>query len=122
MIRRPPRSTRTDTRFPYTTLFRSDQALPRACRHRVVDRVEGEERVARKIELGDQPGREGRAEEGQVDVGRPPRVRMVLPGIGARLDRLEPVPSFGVGDGPARSEEHTSELQSLMSMSYAVLC
>src|SRR3546814_5486259 len=74
MIRRPPRSTRTDTLFPYTTLFRSRQA-----------RQEG-------------------------------RPRAVLGGRG----------TFGglAGEqrGYRRSEEHTSELQSLMRISYAVFC
>src|SRR3546814_1209591 len=78
MIRRPPRSTRTDTLFPYTTLFRS---LP--------------ERPARRT---------------------------------ARLLAVRPEPLAGTRDRmrlPAdgsRSEEHTSELQSLMRMSYAVFC
>src|SRR3546814_3151638 len=72
MIRRPPRSTRTDTLFPYTTLFRS---------------------VAR------------RARRGQC---RQPRAGLV-----GGDDRSGPV---------ERSEEHTSELQSLMRISYAVFC
>src|SRR3546814_7207888 len=66
MIRRPPRSTRTDTLFPYTTLFRSD----------------------------------------------------VLPPVGG-----DSVPSICSGTkARCRSEEHTSELQSLMRISYAVFC
>src|SRR3546814_8869863 len=67
MIRRPPRSTRTDTLFPYTTLFRSDAARQAADR--------GERRNAEEQ-----------------------------------------------ADGEQRSEEHTSELQSLMRISYAVFC
>src|SRR3546814_7990363 len=73
MIRRPPRSTRTDTLFPYTTLFRSPK---RANGLAVVERVIQPQVVATK------PG-----------------------------DRRR-----------ARSEEHTSELQSLMRISYAVFC
>src|SRR3546814_10463357 len=69
MIRRPPRSTRTDTLFPYTTLFRS---LPRF-----------------------------------------PSRRMISPGLTSLQAKKEP---------GARSEEHTSELQSLMRISYAVFC
>src|SRR3546814_5714045 len=81
MIRRPPRSTRTDTLFPYTTLFRS-RALPQAQRDVAPDRhlIFGHfhhEAVAR-------PFRHRPAQE--------------------------------------RSEEHTSELQSLMRISYAVFC
>src|SRR3546814_10154866 len=82
MIRRPPRSTRTDTLFPYTTLFRS--GLPRPRRHL--------------------PGR-GRGVVG----GRPG----AHPG-GARAHRHAGL--------LRRSEEHTSELQSLMRISYAVFC
>src|SRR3546814_5897808 len=86
MIRRPPRSTRTDTLFPYTTLFRSDG------------------------------GRGPRPEAGgQLDYRRllrraqPQRRR---PALGARR----------CGEARRRSEEHTSELQSLMRISYAVFC
>src|SRR3546814_2660334 len=67
MIRRPPRSTRTDTLFPYTTLFRSQQTVA------------------------------GLANGSQVSFA-------------------------GVPVGQVRSEEHTSELQSLMRISYAVFC
>src|SRR3546814_3230718 len=67
MIRRPPRSTRTDTLFPYTTLFRSAR------------RLDGGERKMRRM-------------------------------------------NTGAGRGKGRSEEHTSELQSLMRISYAVFC
>src|SRR3546814_2286958 len=70
MIRRPPRSTRTDTLFPYTTLFRSD------------------------------------AGRGQVRRG---------------MRRVVPAKSL-LNKDLARSEEHTSELQSLMRISYAVFC
>src|SRR3546814_3053048 len=87
MIRRPPRSTRTDTLFPYTTLFRSrgSRKHSRALRHAVV---------------GD-PGCRARCGSAKVR-GRCP-------------------PHRGRG-GRARSEEHTSELQSLMRISYAVFC
>src|SRR3546814_6027896 len=80
MIRRPPRSTRTDTLFPYTTLFRSPEEVPlnlghsRILNHRLL-----------------------------VWRGRRPA------SWGSRANRL-------------RSEEHTSELQSLMRISYAVFC
>src|SRR3546814_3702342 len=74
MIRRPPRSTRTDTLFPYTTLFRS-----------------------------------------QVD-GYAPEPGPVLPDS----ERLAAAEAFIAALG--RSEEHTSELQSLMRISYAVFC
>src|SRR3546814_7174377 len=71
MIRRPPRSTRTDTLFPYTTLFRSSSCWPKGC----------------------QPGPDRRPEPGRRHYAQ-----------------------------SRRSEEHTSELQSLMRISYAVFC
>src|SRR3546814_16912419 len=79
MIRRPPRSTRTDTLFPYTTLFRS----ARRARGATEWRTSG--------------GCAGRGRHEPPSRGRSTR-------------------------GPSRSEEHTSELQSLMRISYAVFC
>src|SRR3546814_7256272 len=87
MIRRPPRSTRTDTLFPYTTLFRS-----RA--------VRGTHRGLR-----DQRPVAGRGADHDGRAGRGAR------GRGGAV--FWPAP---------RSEEHTSELQSLMRISYAVFC
>src|SRR3546814_7358235 len=93
MIRRPPRSTRTDTLFPYTTLFRSTgRARTPGGRLR--------RRFRRRLVGG---GRGGRAR-----LLRPARIR--------RRHRRARRP------GPRRSEEHTSELQSLMRISYAVFC
>src|SRR3546814_2623547 len=92
MIRRPPRSTRTDTLFPYTTLFRSRPAgRPGRPRRRAHAAGQG---------AGQGHGRKGqeRGEAGEV-----------------RRQRA-------AGGGRARSEEHTSELQSLMRISYAVFC
>src|SRR3546814_6648351 len=92
MIRRPPRSTRTDTLFPYTTLFRSG--------HHLVQYLSPD--VVAGARAG---GRYGRFAQvyglGRPDVHRQRRVSDFL----AR-----------------RSEEHTSELQSLMRISYAVFC
>src|SRR3546814_10041097 len=89
MIRRPPRSTRTDTLFPYTTLFRSDM--------------------------------------GDLQV-----MQLLAEPIGG-LDKLRDLPVVHFDEGSLdsvveaalqkpRSEEHTSELQSLMRISYAVFC
>src|SRR3546814_7319635 len=78
MIRRPPRSTRTDTLFPYTTLFRSTMLHDSRCP--------------------------------TCDRSRPSFVDQ-------RAECL-----LGPMDGTSRSEEHTSELQSLMRISYAVFC
>src|SRR3546814_13237878 len=85
MIRRPPISTRTDTLFPYTTLFRSGpQAVGGA--------------------------------EGEVDA-RHWRARVIRPGRAGTASAGAPG-----GRCPCRSEEHTSEFQSLMRISYAVFC
>src|SRR3546814_7921895 len=92
MIRRPPRSTRTDTLFPYTTLFRSLAARARVDRHRGEDDREGHEQ-----------DREDRGRPGE-EIARAAR----------RKDARRAA--------AARSEEHTSELQSLMRISYAVFC
>src|SRR3546814_2342949 len=91
MLRRPPRSTRTDTLFPYTTLFRSI-ALSAEAMHIA---TAGDNRIW------------------TYNLGK--RELRLLAGSGA----------LGVSDGSgnrARSEEHTSELQSLMRISYAVFC
>src|SRR3546814_9482787 len=81
MLRRPPRSTRTDTLFPYTTLFRS---------------------LARR--------RRGRTVGICMSPSSPTRREFTACGTRRRDSR------------PVRSEEHTSELQSLMRISYAVFC
>src|SRR3546814_4166680 len=84
MIRRPPRSTRTDTLFPYTTLFRSVA---------VVDTQNGTTQF------------------------------LVSAGDGLLFIEFHNVPTrLELRPGPIRSEEHTSELQSLMRISYAVFC
>src|SRR3546814_10154742 len=93
MIRRPPRSTRTDTLFPYTTLFRSS------------------------------PRRSGEA-AGMAEVQLHPDW---LARIGGEFEQpymaaLKQFLSEERAKGKARSEEHTSELQSLMRISYAVFC
>src|SRR3546814_4141630 len=105
MIRRPPRSTRTDTLFPYTTLFRSPD------RPDQVDRARGcDARTAadRGRGLG-QPGQSGIGVPVMRQAGPPDRRSRVSCGFLAR-------------NLPWRSEEHTSELQSLMRISYAVFC
>src|SRR3546814_6452839 len=84
MIRRPPRSTRTDTLFPYTTLFRSMTTLTQS-------RPNTAAFPTRRL--------------GRTDMS------ITRVGFGA----------WAIG-GPDRSEEHTSELQSLMRISYAVFC
>src|SRR3546814_4986261 len=85
MIRRPPRSTRTDTLFPYTTLFRSARPL------REIEHLQ-ERRLARTRGAGQE---------------------IEAAGLEVEAD---------IAQHLGRSEEHTSELQSLMRISYAVFC
>src|SRR3546814_2488626 len=89
MIRRPPRSTRTDTLFPYTTLFRSPHGAARP----------------------------DRADRRGIAALPRPRGRGV-----AAVSRYDDRQRDARACGSARSEEHTSELQSLMRISYAVFC
>src|SRR3546814_4194503 len=98
MIRRPPRSTRTDTLFPYTTLFRS------RCRQ------------ARMQADVDRDAQRSGPAFGRADRGRRPV---------ETTDARAHVATTGEKGGQCRhgrSEEHTSELQSLMRISYAVFC
>src|SRR3546814_9722329 len=119
MIRRPPRSTRTDTRFPYTTLFRSprhgacytigipiltrapdDPLLPPPCpglflHHRSAGHCCRASQLARRLATARRQG-----------------AALVRAGIRTATNRTN----------GHRSEEHTSELQSLMRISYAVFC
>src|SRR3546814_2455556 len=99
MKRRPPRSTRADTLFPYTTLCRS-QRHALAAGFRILG---GDDDDTSVLAVGDEGLRavEAIAITVRLSVG---------------LDRLQ------IGAGARRSEEHTSELQSLMRISYAVFC
>src|SRR3546814_10482608 len=103
MIRRPPRSTRTDTLFPYTTLFRSaSQPLRTAPGPRCGLRVRAGKAA---------PARHLRARAGRGHRLGDPAARGRTASAATALRRR-----------PLRSEEHTSELQSLMRISYAVFC
>src|SRR3546814_8733355 len=116
MSRRPTRSKRTYTLFPYTTLFRSDEfdrATSRSFRRSIAELIKN---------LSD----------------RSARVQLVVAGVAANfMELIEHIPSIRsnvlnlelprmddseVDEMLQRSEEHTSELQSLMSISYAVFC
>src|SRR3546814_10519029 len=113
MIRLPPRSTRTDTLFPYTTLFRS------GAHHQ----SPGLRRLPARTELRS-PGVQGRlrrqraAGHCSIQEGRLRRSRLRV-GVGEVVERASRCALLGRGP---RSEEHTSELQSLMRISYAVFC
>src|SRR3546814_5571888 len=94
MIRRPPRSTRTDTLFPYTTLFRS-----------LLVSIAFDEITAAGVDR---------------------QKRALLNGL-ATIYAMKALPLWEIEEDvetscPLRSEEHTSELQSLMRISYAVFC
>src|SRR3546814_6989667 len=104
MIRRPPRSTRTDTLFPYTTLFRStsEAELPWLAARRAWALHDG----AGADAVG---GGRAAAEPGAFEPDR-------------RADTDHQPLEVDAGPLRGRSEEHTSELQSLMRISYAVLC
>src|SRR3546814_8337574 len=102
MIRRPPRSTRTDTLFPYTTLCRSQQRGSWPLReHR-------DPRFARQASLQ-------RRESGSCGLA------LLLPAVSAGGSRRR-CAQRARERLQLRSEEHTSELQSLMRISYAVFC
>src|SRR3546814_6745266 len=94
MIRRPPRSTRTDTLCPYTTRFRSDVAA--ACREQGIKNVA--------------------VSAGYINADA--RAEFYRWMDAANID----LKGFTEGFYKGRSEEHTSELQSLMRISYAVFC
>src|SRR3546814_1303619 len=103
MLRRPPRSTRTHTLFPYTTLFRSVRqplVFIEDRHHRIDGYRHGRRPAAQRVRDGTQCSQSG-----------PSR----LPACRDRDQAHRP--TFKI-----RSEEHTSELQSLMRISYAVFC
>src|SRR3546814_5280886 len=103
MIRRPPRSTRTDTLFPYTTLFRSLGLGEDADEVVLAQRAQLHADREAALHFRDQVGRLGQVER-------------------AGGDEQDVVGLHRAVLGADRSEEHTSELQSLMRNSYAVCC
>src|SRR3546814_5488226 len=101
MIRQPPRSTRTDTLFPYTTLFRSEISFePFAA-------IDEQRAIGAAIP--------------PLRCGHQPRQRRF---VDAHFKRSLAISASSENSPPprTRSEEHTSELQSLMRISYAVFC
>src|SRR3546814_10775466 len=122
MLRRPPRSTRTDTLFPYTTLFRSrggGAAVGRVPRRGRLRRPRRHACLGLGHRRAAGPGR--RADRAAADrIRRRGTPHSVLGGRPAAVHRADA--AAAVRRAAARSEEHTSELQSLMRISYAVFC
>src|SRR3546814_1076175 len=123
MIRRPPRSTRTDTLFPYTTLFRS-QIDPVDYQSGVAD---AEAAVAQQQAAIAQIGAQKQLQDAQIQVADAGVVaaRATFKKSSADYRRSEALIEEGavsrqLYESAERSEEHTSELQSLMRNSYAV--
>src|SRR3546814_8203858 len=122
MIRLPPRATLTDTLFPYTTLFRSTRAITRTPKGGTGLPTGAE--IYNKI---------GSAVGGKLDKalgtkffkGIGGQLGSALQGAGTGMMASSFAKALGIKQsktGAARSEEHTSELQSLMRISYAVFC
>src|SRR3546814_5849124 len=111
MIRQPPRPTRPDTLFPYPTLFRSRHQSAGDCHLKSLDKLPMicPSPTEERRRLLDEPcERAGAILNCVIESGDP---TTFLSGIRA-----------GIGSSCMRSEEHTSELQSLMRISYAVFC
>src|SRR3546814_8707320 len=128
MIRRPPRSTRTDTLFPYTTLFRSLRDKRFSSRQSCVEVLEHVPPCVHRHRRQQQLRERGkRALQGFDFLGQQaerPQLGQVL-ALKCELHRVAPTPALASGMVfmiAPRSEEHTSELQSLMRISYAVFC
>src|SRR3546814_3388555 len=122
MIRRPPRSTRTDTLFPYTTLFRSPRCRghsPDLRRHNETNPQEPP--MSRKLTT---PAAVA-ASLVALMVAAPAGAADYVQAAGSTLafaTKYDGEVFTGTFPGFSRSEEHTSELQSLMRISYAVFC
>src|SRR3546814_5350629 len=111
MIRRPPRSTRTDTLFPYTTLFRSILGVPRTAVATDVERPDVATALRKIVEPRSpvEPQRVGDAARQRRTMQQQHRGAAVAIG-GVCAQQMK------------RSEEHTSEIPSLMRISYADFC
>src|SRR3546814_7781133 len=113
MIRRPPRSTRTDTLFPYTTLFRSARSFFHTAGQAILPNLMPRAQFANAVAYSSSALK---------------MAQLVGPALGGALIAwtddgvYQVILALFAISGAARSEEHTSELQSLMRISYAVFC
>src|SRR3546814_3288993 len=115
MIRRPPRSTRTDTLFPYTTLFRSTELYHRGQAYGIPGvQVDGMDVLAVR-EAAEKAFAHARS-------GKGPYIMEMLTYRYRGHSMSDPAKYRSKEEVQKRSEEHTSELQSLMRISYAVFC
>src|SRR3546814_1004811 len=105
MVRRPPVSTRTDTRLPYTTLFRS-----------AAEKIAAAKKAAEAKKAKAEPARFW------VQVAGGANEAMLARAFARVVDKAPALMKGKQGWWTPRSEEHTSELQSLMRISYAVFC
>src|SRR3546814_7827922 len=128
MIRRPPRSTRTDTLFPYTTLFRSSRSqIRRSIREYGAGEPEIAIGAADDIEQWLSAMRALNTGRHAANAWEEPLFRsfaheLVIRGLANREVELMRITQSGHLLGYLRSAAHTSELQSLMRISYAVSC
>src|SRR3546814_7191778 len=128
MIRRPPRSTRTDTLFPFPTLFRSHHSVSRADRRSHRRQCRAPPLCARGLCRHGAPRlSQGCRARARLQGARPALILSGQSGVAItrQLSGAERSAVFHVTLLPLRwskSEEHTSEVQSLMRISYAVFC
>src|SRR3546814_8666937 len=120
MIRRPPRSTRTDPLFPYTTLFRSDRIVIGIARSDILIAIAAHRSAAARVESPRRRDCVPVSSPYSPHPGAPCKHYPITNGlIEAPVDLR---PDITKGARLERSEEHTSELQSHMRHSYAVFC
>src|SRR3546814_2061499 len=126
MILRPPRSTRTDTLFPYTTLFRSHDQRPEfrrgdcrgeLCHHHILLTLYFEYWIQSGRWFGRCINRQQRNDKSRIEISE--QISLAVQQISVSVPQAIDA-ELGHQNWRKRSEEHTSELQSLMRISYAV--
>src|SRR3546814_5663343 len=125
MSRRPPISKRTDTLFPYTTLFRSASERLKALGITRMIMISGDNQkvataIAEQVGIDEAVG--DLMPEDKVETIKKLRREMPVAMVGDGVNDAPAMANATVGIAMGRSDEHTSELQSLMRISYAVFC